>query len=119
MSPRTQYLLHWFIAETLPPDVETQIGPPPESREYQEPPPFPSDLRLINRVKAEPEDYEPPRYANTGVDSEEALYTSKLLPIQEAVAKLGRTGTDQVVRIGWERIQKRLEMEMGNEEERK
>jgi hypothetical protein len=108
MSRGIQYLLHWFIAETLPPDVEQTIGPPPVSREYQQPPPYPSDLSLIERVTSEPADYEPPRYENTGVDSEEALYSSRLMPVREAISKLRGSSMANVVNTGWERIQARL-----------
>jgi len=111
VSKRTQYLLHWFIAETLPPDLEASIGPPPQSREYQQPPPYPSNLRLVNRIAAESEGYEPTRYSNTGVDSDEALYTSFLLPVKEAITKMGRSSMAEVISIGWERIQARLETE--------
>jgi hypothetical protein len=111
MSRGIQYLLHWFIAETLPPDVEQTLGPPPESRIYQQPPPYPSDLNLTDRVTSETADYEPPRYENTGVDSEEALYTSRLIPVREAISKLGRSSMADVVNIGWERIQARLQTE--------
>jgi hypothetical protein len=108
MSRRIQYLLHWYIAETLPPDIEQSLGPPPASRQYQQPPPYPSESSLIDRVTSEPADYEPPRYENTGVDLEEALYTSRLLPVREAISKLGRSSMADVVNIGWERIQARI-----------
>lgn len=110
-SKRTQYLLHWYIAETLPPDLEASIGPSPESRKYQEPPRYPEDLRLLDRIAMESDDHEPTRYANTGVDSEEALYTSELLPVKEAIVKLGHNSMAEVVTIGWNRIQARLEAE--------
>jgi hypothetical protein len=111
-SKRTQYLLHWFVAETLPPELEASMGPPPESRAYQEPPPYPADLRLIDRVAAEPDGYEPTRYENTGVDSDEAFYISSLLPIKDAMTKLGNNSMAEVVALGWERIQARLSAEM-------
>jgi hypothetical protein len=89
------------------------MGPPPESRAYQEPPPYPADLRLIDRVAAEPDGYEPTRYENTGVDSDEVNYTSFLLPIKEAMSKLGNNSMAEVVELGWERIQARLATETG------
>jgi hypothetical protein len=60
------------------------------------------------RIASEPEDHEPTRYPNTGVDSEEALYASELVPIDEAIERLGRNSMVEVVRIGWERIRARL-----------
>jgi hypothetical protein len=62
-------------------------------------------------MAAEPDGYEPTRYDNTGVDSEEALYTSELVPVQEAIARLGRSSMVEVVAIGWDRIQARLKAE--------
>jgi hypothetical protein len=111
VSKHTQYLIHWFIAETLPPELEATMGPPLESRAYQEPPPYPADLQLIDRVSAEPDGYEPTRYENTGVDSDEANYISFLLPIKEAMTKLGNNSMAEVVALGWERIQARLASE--------
>jgi hypothetical protein len=116
VSKRVQYLLHWFIAETLPPELEASMGPPPESREYQEPPPYPTDLRLFDRIAAEPDGYEPKRYENTGVDSDEANYTSFLLPIKVAMTRLGSNSMAEVVALGWERIQARLAAEMPERE---
>jgi hypothetical protein len=110
-SKRTQYLLHWYIAETLPPEDEANIGPPPESKKYHEPLPYPKDLKLKDRLALEPEGYEPTRYPNTGVDSEEALYTSELVPVEEAVKRLGKNSMVDVVMIGWDRIQARLKNE--------
>lgn len=110
-SKRTQYLLHWFVAETLPPDLEMSMGPPPASRAYQEPPLYPADLRLVDRLALEPDGYEPTRYDNTGVDSDEANYTSYLLPIGDAIEKLGKNSMREVIAVGWERVQARLAVE--------
>lgn len=107
-SKRTQYLLHWYIAETLPPEDEARIGPPPLSRQYQVPPPFPPDTTLRDRLAAEPDDHGPIRYPNTAVDEEEACYASELVSVDEAIKKLGRSSMAEVVRIGWERIGARL-----------
>lgn len=112
VSKRSQYLLHWFVAETLPPDLEMSMGSPPASRAYQEPPPYPADLRLVDRLALEPGGYEPTRYDNTGVDSDEANYMSYLLPIEEAIQKLGKNSMGEVIAVGWERIQARLAAEM-------
>jgi hypothetical protein len=59
----------------------------------------------------EPDGYEPTRYENTGVDSEEALYVSELVYVQEAILKLGRNSMAQVVACGWDRIQAKLRAE--------
>ena len=108
-----QYVLFWYIAETIPPSAETSIPPRAEGEAspYQRPPPYPVDLTLTNRVKLEPEGYEPIRHEDTGVESEEAQYTSYLLPIPEAVKKLQGSIMADVVRKGWKGIEKRREME--------
>ena len=59
------------------------------------------------------EDYEPIRHENTGVNAEEALYESYLMPVHEAIGKLGRGVSADVVRKGWEAIQLRQRMEGG------
>ena len=60
----------------------------------------------------EPEGYEPVHHEGTGVDEEEQEYESFLLPIEEAVIKLGRKGVmADVVLKGWKGIQDRLAME--------
>jgi hypothetical protein len=108
----TQYILYWYIAETLPPDVEkeleTEVG-----AAYKPPPPFPRDLSLHDRVKLEPEGYEPLHHEGTGVDEEEQTYQSFLVPVDEAVKKLG--GRNQVmadvVLKGWDGIQDRIAIE--------
>lgn len=116
LSPRTQYLLFWYIAETLPPEAESALNActpalgssrPP----YQQPPAYPSALRLADRVKDEPADYVPPKHEGTGVDEEEMLYESHLLGINDAIAKLGRSVMAEVVKEGWEAIQQRLSEE--------
>lgn len=113
LTPRTQYLLFWYIAETLPPEIEASLNSraesSPSSRQpYQQPPAYPSDLRLKDRVKDEPADYVPPKHEGTGVDEEEMLYESHLLNINDAITKLSRSVMAQVVREGWEAIQQRL-----------
>ncbi|KAF2433065.1 hypothetical protein EJ08DRAFT_88031 [Tothia fuscella] len=119
MTRHTQYLLHWYISETLPPDLETTIGSPPASRQYQQPPPYPADLRLVDRLDMELDDYEPPRYEGTGVDADELLYTARLVPVEEAMGKLGREGVmGKVIGIGWDLIQKRLGKEKEKETDR-
>jgi hypothetical protein len=106
-----QYVLYWYIAETLPPDLEaeleTEIG-----AAYKPPPPFPRGLGLIERIKMEPEGYEPRHHEGTGVDEEEKTYESELVSVEEAMRRLGRgTVSADVVRRGWQGIQDRFTME--------
>lgn len=111
MTRSIQYLVHWYIAETLPPDIETAVGPPPDSKEYQEPPAYPTDLSLVTRLASEPEGYEPPRYENTGVDDDEAQFTSHLVSLEKANQLLGDTAQGAVINAGWTAIQARLKAE--------
>lgn len=78
---------------------------------YQYPPKFEPNLKLKQRIEMEGESYEPVRHANTGVDEEEALYESRLMPVEEAMEKLGRDISADVVRKGWEAICLRRRME--------
>ena len=78
---------------------------------YQYPPKFEPGMTLKQRVEMEKEGYEPVRHENTGVNAEEALYESYLLPVEDAMAKLGRSVSADVVRRGWEGICLRREME--------
>jgi hypothetical protein len=106
-----QYMLYWYIAETLPPDLEkeleTEVG-----AAYKPPRPYPRDLTLRDRVKQEPEGYEPLHHEGTGVDEEEQTYESYLLSVEEAVARLGNDSVmADVVLKGWKGIQDRLAIE--------
>jgi hypothetical protein len=107
-----QYVLYWYIAETLPPDMEdeleTEVG-----GAYKSPPAYPHDLTLRERIKLEPEGYEPRHHEGTGVDEEEATYESHLVSVEEAVRKLGGRGSvlADVVMRGWKGIQDRYAME--------
>lgn len=116
VSQRTQYLLFWYAAETLPPDVEASM--PASASPYAAPPPFPQEgLSLRERVAGEPKGHEPRRWEGTGVDAEEALYESALVPVEEAVRRLGVGSTSgDVVRRGWEGVLRRLEVEKVMEE---
>ncbi|KAF2744893.1 hypothetical protein M011DRAFT_372905, partial [Sporormia fimetaria CBS 119925] len=106
-----QYLLYWYIAETLPPDLEIELETQAEDQ-YKPPPPFPRDITLRERTKMEPEGYEPKRHENTGVDEEERAYQSFLVSVEEAITKLGKRGVlADVVRRGWEGICERMRME--------
>jgi hypothetical protein len=122
VSARTQYLLFWYIAETLPAEVETVISARTETSTtspspYREPPLYPSNLRLIDRVRAEEDDYVPPKHEGTGVDDEELLYRSSLLGINDAIAKLENSVMAAVVKEGWEAVQERIQQEISLEGE--
>ncbi|KAL8719223.1 MAG: hypothetical protein Q9225_003750 [Loekoesia sp. 1 TL-2023] len=113
VSRAAQYILFWYIAETLPPDLEENLTSKSkiENGAYQIPAPFPRDMTLEQRIELEKDGYEPVRHQNTGVDEEEKLYESYLLPIEKAVEKLRGTVMADVVRRGWEGICQRREIE--------
>jgi hypothetical protein len=113
VSRSAQYTLFWYIAETVPPADEALLQSQAEAQEmsYQVPPRFPAEMPLAARIAQEPKGYEPVRHKNTGVDAEEALYASYLLPIPEAMEKLKGTIMADVIRKGWNGIQKRREIE--------
>ncbi|KAL8737374.1 MAG: hypothetical protein Q9181_001749 [Wetmoreana brouardii] len=113
VKPTVQYMLFWYIAETLPPDVEASLSQKSkrENGAYQTPTPFPKETTLAERVNLETEGWAPVRHENTGVDEEEALYESHLLPVDVARDKLRGTIMADVVRRGWETICVRREME--------
>ncbi|KAG9190837.1 hypothetical protein G6011_08925 [Alternaria panax] len=110
-----QYIIYWYIAETLPPDLETLLET--EAGEaYKPPPPYPQNLSLRERIEHEPEGYEPRHHENTGVDELEVTYVSELVSVEEAVQRLGGEGSmgkimADVVETGWMGIQRRFEME--------
>lgn len=113
ISRSSQYILFWYVAETLPPDLESLLSQQSEKEDgaYQIPDRFPRHTTLKERLALEGEGYEPVRHKNTGVDEEERLYESYLLPIEEAVEKLRGTVMADVVRRGWQGICERREME--------
>ncbi|KAK3065205.1 hypothetical protein LTS18_006414, partial [Coniosporium uncinatum] len=97
-------------------DDDVKVRPP----SYRPPPPFPIDMTLAERIALEPADYVPVRHEGTGVDEEEACYESFFMDVERAMEVLGGArGSVQadVVRVGWEGIVKRMEMERGEEEE--
>lgn len=117
---KRQYLLFWFVGETVPVDVE--LWAEGDSRSgYKPPPPFPVDLTIRERIEMESvvdeegkrRVYEPVRHEGTGVDEEEALYASELVPVEEAVTKLKGSLMADVVKRGWEAIQLKIKMEDG------
>jgi hypothetical protein len=106
-----QYVLYWYIAETLPPDLEIELDTKAGDT-YKPPPPYPTDLRLRDRAKMEPEGYEPVHHEGTGVDEEEQTYESHLMSLEEAMKKLGKNGVmANVVARGWNGIQARFALE--------
>ncbi|KAK4508012.1 hypothetical protein PRZ48_001747 [Zasmidium cellare] len=108
VSRRSEYLLFWYVAETVP---EMEDGVAPRA--------FPREGTLRRRIEEDVvvgEDgkrgiYEPVRHEGTGVDEEEALYTSRLMSVEEACGRLRGSVMEDVVRRGWEGIQERLRME--------
>ena len=82
---------------------------------YQYPPRFEANMTFKERVEMD-EGYEPIRHENTGVNAEEQLYESYLIPVDEAIVKLGGRVSSDVVRKGWEAIQLRQKMEQKMEE---
>lgn len=119
-TPTSQYLLYWYVAETVPPDVEQSIEESEEKTrkagetvKYSYPPPFPLDLKLKDRLAVETDNYEPVRHTGTSADSDEALYQPHLMLIDDAIRVLGGAKSVQadVVRLGWMAIQKRFELE--------
>ena len=117
LSTHDQYVLSWRIAETLPPEDETAMADEPAASAsspqtsvlpYRPPPAYPPGLTLRTRVAmdrtADGRPYEPVRHKDTGVDADELLYESHLLPVAEAIARLAGCGQDVVVWKGWEAI---------------
>ncbi|GME24029.1 uncharacterized protein K452DRAFT_289529 [Neofusicoccum parvum] len=113
-TARTQYVLFWYAAETLPPELEREATA--ADAPYAPPPPYPADLPLTDRVRREGPGYEPPRHEGTGVDAEEALYESCLVPVGEAERRLRGSVMADVVRRGWEGVLDRLALEARVEE---
>ena len=116
-SRSVQYILFWYISETVPPDIEASMrnsaGTDPAS--YRQPPRFPAGMTLADRIALEPEEYEPTKHENTAANTEETFYESHLLPIEEALHALGMESVSaDVVRRGWAAILMRREMEKGN-----
>lgn len=106
-----QYLLYWYVAETLPPDIEESLATK-AGEAYKPPPRYPQDLSLRQRIGLEPEGYEPVHHTGTGVDEEELGYVSHLVSVEEAVRRLGKGGVmADVVLRGWKGIQDRFAME--------
>lgn len=106
-----QYVVYWYIAETLTPELELELQTEAGAA-YKAPPPYPRNLTLRERISMEPEGYEPVHHEGTGVDEEELKYASYLVSVEEAVQKLGEGGVlADVVLKGWKGIQDRFAIE--------
>ena len=117
-SRTCQYIVFWYVAETVPPGVEEALNAAEAANAtegnwtpYQQPPAYPADLTLAERIRMEGEGYEPVRHAGTGVDEDERLYDSHLLPVEVAIKLLRGSTQEMVVRKGWEAICLRSQME--------
>ena len=125
-TAHSQYLLFWYISETLPPQVEAQLNT--EATEaarsgkvaklyggaepYIVPPKYPLEYSLKDRLAAEPPGYEPSKHDGTSADEEEMLYESELVAIDVAIDCLGGNSVmADVVRRGWAGILARMETE--------
>ncbi|KAL9094455.1 MAG: hypothetical protein Q9165_003305 [Trypethelium subeluteriae] len=134
VTSKGQYILFWYVAETVPPAVEEVVTAQQkalrdellekdtkkldgERKQAPLPPPFvlpelfPKNQTLKERTAMEPEGYQPVKHHGTGVDSDELTYESYLLPIEEARRKLGDSIPSDVVKRAWEGIQLRMKME--------
>lgn len=118
LSPTRQYLLFWYIAETLPPKLERDINSRAKIEEGKEkqpsyvyPPRYPPGLTLPSRLAMEPKGYEPVRHEDTGVGSDEVYYQSFLIPVHEAKNLLRGSIQEDVVHRGWEAIKLRWAQE--------
>ncbi|KAL9056843.1 MAG: hypothetical protein Q9162_002714 [Coniocarpon cinnabarinum] len=115
-TAKSQYILFWYVAETLAPDLEELMNRASAGEDvkvktaaslsssgpYAYPPKFPLDASLKDRLSAEPREYKPPRHENTGVDEDERLYSSELVSIDTAIQRLGENEImADVVRRGW------------------
>ncbi|KAL8645147.1 MAG: hypothetical protein Q9226_007432 [Calogaya cf. arnoldii] len=108
----TQYMLFWYIAETLPAEIDQALSEKSAQANgvYMIPPPYPAAMTLAERIELDKK-LAPVRHENTGVNEDEALYESYLLSIDEAQQKLSGTIMADVVGTGWDAIQTRKELE--------
>jgi len=86
VSVTAQYILHWYIAETLPLALETELNTATDSAggAYCVPPRFEEGMGLVERVGLDGVEggkgvYEPVRHEGTGVDEEERMYSAELV----------------------------------------
>ncbi|KAH9828660.1 hypothetical protein Tdes44962_MAKER09243 [Teratosphaeria destructans] len=122
VTAASQYLLFWYVAETVPRGVEEECGEGGVGGDggYRPPARYPAAgctvkqriaLDAVAGGGAEGEVYEPVWHRGTGVNEEEMMYESYLLPIDKARRKLKGSVMEDVVKRGWEGIQLRMEME--------
>ena len=118
-TAHSQYLLHWYVAETVPPDVEEAMTKEEEQGGisffggkgvYKPPLAFGVEDTLQERLAREPDGYVPVKHEGTSADEDEALYQSRLVSVEEAVALLNPVEGD-VVRRGLAAILARARME--------
>lgn len=97
----------------MPPDVEESLSKAEKEQEgaYQYPPKFDADMTFKERIEMEGGGYEPVKHENTGVDEEEALYESQLVPVEEAMKRLPDVVSRDLVSKGWKAIKLRKMME--------
>ncbi|KAF2857302.1 hypothetical protein K470DRAFT_260964 [Piedraia hortae CBS 480.64] len=105
LANQRQYMLFWYVAETVPRELETGVD-----GGYVPPVPWEEGLTLRQRIVAE-DAYEPVHHAGTGVNQEESYYVGQLVPVEEAVEKLRGSSMANVVRNGWRCIRLRAQME--------
>jgi hypothetical protein len=106
-----QYLLYWYVAETVPASMEKELETEAGAA-YKSPPPYPQNLTLRERVALDPPGYEPIHHEGTGVDEEEQAYKTYLVTVEDAIQKLGKNSVmADVVLKGWKGIQDRYAME--------
>lgn len=132
LTASSQYLLFWYVSETVPKDIEqtysatlTQVDAQAPGPFYRPPPGFPEGTTLKERIAADsiPNGngktpiYEPHKVLGTAQDEEEMMYESHLLSVPDARQKLKGSVMEDVVRRGWEAIQLRMRMEETNRAE--
>lgn len=119
LTERTQYLLFWYIAETIPPEMERLYSTSTTANSgYRSPPPFELHSTVFTRMEEDVEIkdgrrqiYEPVWHEGTGVDAEERLYRAYLMSVDDACDRLRGTVMEDVVKRGLAGIQLRKDME--------
>ena len=123
LSSTSQYVLFWYIAETVPPEIEQSYSnAQTTSSIYRPPTAFPPNMTLKDRLAEDSvvneegihKVYTPVCHEGTGVDDEELLYRAHLLPIDVARSRLKGSVMEDVVKRGWAAIRLRFEMEKTN-----
>lgn len=122
----TQYVLCWYAAETLSESAERAANVAAMGREsateeqlrsstgFVVPETWPVGMTVKERVAEDVDGgktYEPLRHEGTGVDDEEATYTSYLVDVAEARRLLRGSVMEDVVKRAWNAICLRRKME--------